>query len=180
VTSSDWKENPIAYAQATLWNKPHLTWRLDTTAGVPSNLKPDELLAEIDASFKVWERAGVFSFSQAGDEPADIVLRFTDPPGEKFDGHMGKVAKAYFPWAQNRGEIYLDPEERWSTKRFALTRETVFDWLPHQIGHVLGLKDTTYPSRFVTSYGPYGTPDAWALSDLRHLYVPPRATVVMN
>ena len=162
----------------------HLTWRLDTTAGIPGGLNPDELLAEIDASFKSWENADVFFFSQAGDEQADIVLRFANPPGEDFEGRKGSIAKAYFPWASRRGEIYLNPTERWSTARFAVSREPLMDWLPHQIGHVLGLKDDSItsrfvvPSRFMVPYGPHGMPDDWALNDLRRLYAVPRPEIV--
>ena len=45
-----------------------------------------------------------------------------------------------FPWTEHRGRIHLDPLEWWSAESFAVLGDPITQWLPHEIGHVLGLQ----------------------------------------
>ena len=164
---------PVSYAKPQLWNKRHLTWRLDTATPLPERLSSANLLQEIEASFKSWEPAGVFTFAQARvGEPADIVISFGTPPGRSWDGQLGSMGHASFPWSRDRGHIYLDPSEWWSTRSFALIGDPITKWLPHEIGHVLGLQHTHDDDRTMSATGPYSLPDKNNFAQLRHLYAP--------
>ena len=163
----------VSYTKPQLWNKRHLTWRLDTTAPLPKRLQEAELQREIDESFKSWEAAGVFTFSQTGAaEPADIVISFGTPPGKSWDGQLGTMGHASFPWSRDRGHIYLDPSEWWSTRSVALVGDPITKWLPHEIGHVLGLQHTHGEDDTMSATGPYNLPDKASYAQLRHLYAP--------
>lgn len=162
----------VSYTKPQLWNKRHLVWRLDTTAK-PERLSEEELVREIDESFKSWEAAGVFTFAKAQvAEPADIVISFGTPPGRSWDGQLGSMGHASFPWSNDRGHIYLDPSEWWSTRSFALIGDPITKWLPHEIGHVLGLQHVPGEDQTMSEIGPYGLPDKNSFAQLRHLYAP--------
>lgn len=163
----------VSYTKPQLWNKRHLTWRLDTFKPLPARLPEGELIREIDESFKSWEGAGVFTFSRAHvGQPADIVISFGAPPGKPWDGQTGRMGHASFPWSQDRGHIYLDPDEWWSTKSFALIGDPITQWLPHEIGHVLGLQHTHTQNQTMSENGPYKRPEMASFAQLRHLYAP--------
>mgnify|MGYP001259522929 CR=1 FL=1 len=163
----------VSYLKPQLWNKRHLTWRLDTTTPIPVRLPVPELEHAIDESFKSWEAAGVFTFAPARvGEPADIMISFGKPPGRAWDGQLGSMGHAGFPWSATRGHIYLDPSEWWCTKSFALIGDPITNWLPHEIGHVLGLQHTHKQDQTMSETGPYGLPDAASFAQLRHLYAP--------
>lgn len=164
---------PVSYSKPQLWNKRHLTWRLDTQTALPERLSLHELQREIDKSFKSWEAAGVFTFAQARvGEPADIVISFGTPPGRSWDGQLGSMGHASFPWSPDRGHIYLDPSEWWSTRPFALLGDPITKWLPHEIGHVLGLQHARGDNQTMCETGPYNLPDKTSFAQLRHLYAP--------
>lgn len=162
----------MAYDNEALWMKPHLTWTVDTSSGTaPAGLSQSALLAEVDLCFQQWQQSGVFTFSPSLSPAADIVIRFTDPPDGRFDGPSGKMTKGFYPWAEHRGQIYLDPAERWTTMNAWEPGRVLSGWLPHQIAHVLGLRDDpASPSLHLTTTGPQGAPDEWALYELRRLY----------
>ena len=163
----------VSYTKPQLWNKRHLTWHLDTSTPLPERLRVEELQREIDESFKSWEAAGVFTFSQARvAEPADIVISFGTPPGRTWDGQLGSMGHASFPWSRDRGHIYLDPAEWWSTRSVALVGDPITKWLPHEIGHVLGLQHCHGDDETMSATGPYHLPDKTSFAQLRHLYAP--------
>lgn len=164
---------PVSYSKPQLWNKRHLTWQLDTTAPVPERLSAEELTREIDESFKSWEAAGVFTFAQAQPgEAADITISFGTPPGRVWDGQLGSMGHASFPWSRDRGHIYLDPSEWWSTRSVALIGDPITKWLPHEIGHVLGLQHCPGEDQTMSETGPYSLPGSKSFAQLRHLYAP--------
>lgn len=165
---------PISYSKPQLWNKRHLTWRLDTTlTPLPARLSQTELEREIDKSFKSWEAAGVFTFAHAAaGEPADITISFGTPPGRVWDGQLGSMGHTSFPWSRDRGHIYLDPSEWWSTHTVALIGDPITKWLPHEIGHVLGLQHCPDEDQTMSETGPYALPGKSAFAQLRHLYAP--------
>lgn len=169
----DWRTQPVSYSKAGLWNKPVLTWRLNTLTPIPTPLEPAALHREIQESFDAWEEGGVFRFARAaeGDE-ADIVISFSSPPNRPFDGRLGRFGTAFYPWSSHRGRIYLDPSEWWTTRSFALLREPITDWLPHEIGHSLGLLHMAVGGYTMSRTGPFGMPDNAAFAQLRHLYHP--------
>ena len=172
----NWKARPVSYAKPQLWNKKHLTWRVDPASPAPSYLDPVKLDKAIADSFKSWEPAGIFTFSQAaGSTPADITICFRSPAGKLFErkGKEGCMGQAGFPWSANRGRIYLDPSELWSTESFALFRDPIVNWLPHEIGHVLGLQHSFNDrDQTMCATGPYQRPDDESFSRLRRLYAP--------
>lgn len=171
-----WWNQPVAYSNEELWMKPHLTWSVDTSSGnVPPGLSQSALLAEVDVCFQHWQQSGVFTFEPTSSPDADIVIRFTNPPDGQFDGPLGKMSKGFYPWSPQRGQIYLDPGERWTTAQASVFGNPLSDWLPHQIAHVLGLRDTPGSSRHLSTAGPQGEPDEWALYELRRLYAPTTA-----
>jgi predicted Zn-dependent protease len=140
---------------------------------IANGLSKQALCREIDKSFKSWEPAGVFSFTQAAEgEKADITISFEPPPGRFWDGQLGTMGHAAFPWAANRGRIYLDPSEWWSAGAYSLLGDRITEWLPHEIGHVLGLQHTHKPGDMMCATGPYDLPDVESFSRLRHLYAP--------
>jgi hypothetical protein len=163
----------VSYTKPQLWNKRHLTWRLDTSTPLPDRLSSEELKREIDESFKSWEAAGVFTFAQSRvGEPADITISFGTPPGRGWDGQLGSMGHASFPWSPDRGHIYLDPSEWWSTQAVALIGDPITKWLPHEIGHVLGLQHAHGEDQTMSATGPYSLPDKASFAQLRHLYAP--------
>ena len=168
----NWRNLPVAFENESLWMKPHLTWTLDTTsAPLPPGLSHSDILAELDVCFQQWADAGVFTFTPTGAADADIVVRFTDPPDGRFDGRAGRMTRGFFPWAEHRGQIYLDPAERWTTALSWEPGVPIAGWVPHQIAHVLGLRDDLgSPSTHLTTLGPQHGPDEWALYELRQLY----------
>lgn len=170
--STGWQQRPVSYHKPGLWNKPHLTWRLNTLTPVPRHLTEHELHREIDRSFKSWEPGRVFTFSPSQGGRADIVVGFDAPPGKSWDGRLGSMGHASFPWSTNRGHIYLDPSEWWSTKSFAWFGEPITDWLPHEIGHALGLRHMLQPGYAMSHVGPYGLPQDADFDQLRYLYSP--------
>lgn len=162
----------VSYTKPQLWNKRHLTWRLDAAA-MPSRLTETELQREIDESFKSWEAAGVFTFAQAqAAETADITISFGTPPGRSWDGQLGSMGHASFPWSRDRGHIYLDPSEWWSTRSVALVGDPITKWLPHEIGHVLGLQHCPSEDQTMSATGPYSLPGKGSFAQLQHLYAP--------
>ncbi|MDB6003239.1 MAG: hypothetical protein JWR15_226 [Prosthecobacter sp.] len=164
----------VSYTKPQLWNKRHLTWRLDTTlTPLPERLPQADLQREIAESFKSWEAAGVFTFAPASaGESADITISFGKPPGRSWDGQLGSMGHASFPWSRDRGHIYLDPSEWWSTQSFALIGDPITKWLPHEIGHVLGLQHCHGEDETMSATGPYTLPEKSAFAQLRHLYAP--------
>lgn len=173
LPGDDWRDQPVSYSKEGLWNKPELTWRLNTLTPIPPPLDPSVVRQEIQKSFDVWEEGDVFRFAQAADgENADIVISFTSPPDRPFDGRLGRFGTATFPWSPNRGRIYLDPSEWWTTRSFAFLREPITDWLPHEIGHTLGLLHMNTGGYTMSTTGPFGMPDRAAFTQLRHLYHP--------
>lgn len=170
--SSNWQQVPVSYHKSGLWNKPHLTWRLNTLTPIPKNLTEHELVREIDKSFKSWEPGKVFTFSPSSGGHADIVVGFEPPVGTSSDGRLGNMGHGNYPWSNNRGHIYLDPAEWWSTKSFAWLADPIIDWLPHEIGHALGLRHTLQDGCTMSSTGPFGLPGEADFAQLRHLYSP--------
>lgn len=172
--ASSGKEPAISYTKPRLWNKQHLTWQIDGhITSLPSGLTRDALCREVEKSFTSWARAGVFTFSQAAPgQTADITITFDPPPGRLWDGQLGTMGHAAFPWAANRGRIYLDPSEWWSGGSFSLLGDPITQWLPHEIGHVLGLQHTHRSGDMMCATGPYELPDDGTFSQLRHLYDP--------
>jgi hypothetical protein len=168
----DWRDKPISYQKEGLWNKPHLTWRLNTLTPIPSYLVEEDLIHALDLSFKSWEPGRVFTFSPAHHGPADIVVSFDRPISKPWDGKMGTMGVAAFPWTPRRGHIHLDPSEWWSTRTFSWFADCITDWLPHEIGHVLGLRHQLQPGHTMSRYGPYGPPDEAAFTQLRYIYAP--------
>ena len=167
----EWRDIPVAYDNDVLWTKPRLTWAVDMSSGaVPPGLSQQALLDSVDNCFQQWQQAGVFAFEPTLSPDADIVIRFTNPPDGQFDGPLGKMSKGFYPWEANRGQIYLDPSERWTTARFGLCTNPLSDWLPHQIAHVLGLRDVPGATGHLSTTGPQGLPDDWALYQLRRRY----------
>ncbi len=170
---ADWRTKPVSYSKEGLWNKPTLTWRLNLLTPVPSPLEPSAVDREIQESFNAWEKGGVFQFAKAADgDEADIVISFASAPGRPFDGRLGRFGTAAYPWSPNRGRIYLDPSEWWTTKSISLLREPITDWLPHEIGHSLGLLHMGVGGYTMSKIGPFGMPDNAAFAQLRHLYHP--------
>lgn len=171
--SRRWQSSPVSYSKPRLWNQKHLTWRVECLELLSGRLSKEELNREIDKSFKSWEAAGVFTFSQASeDEEADIIITFKPPAGRVWDGQLGTMGHASFPWTQNRGRIHLDPSEWWSSQSFSLLGDPILKWLPHEIGHVLGLPHTHGADHTMCATGPYDLPDDRSFSRLRHLYAP--------
>lgn len=167
-----WQQRPISYHKPGLWNKPHLTWRLNTLTPIPKRLSEAELIREIGKSFKSWEPGRVFTFSPSRGGRADIVVGFDTPSDKSWDGRLGTMGVATFPWSPNRGHIFLDPSEWWSTKSFAWFGDPITDWLPHEIGHVLGLRHVLQPGYAMNPVGPFGMPSNADFEQLRHLYSP--------
>ncbi len=163
----------VSYTKPQLWNKRHLIWQLDTTTSLPDRLSAEELKREIDDSFKSWEAAGVFTFAQAqAGQTADITISFGTPPGRSWDGQLGSMGHASFPWSRDRGHIYLDPSEWWSTRSVALIGDPITKWLPHEIGHVLGLQHCHGENETMSETGPYSLPGNKSFAQLQHLYSP--------
>lgn len=167
-----WQQIPVSYNKTGLWNKQHLTWRLNTLTPIPKNLAHDELIREINRSFKLWEPGRVFTFSPSSGGKADIVIGFEPPPGQSWDGALGVMGHAKYPWSNYRGHIYLDPSEWWSTKSFAWLANPITDWLPHEIGHALGLRHTIQSGYAMSTVGPYFPPGDADFTQLRYLYSP--------
>lgn len=82
------------------------------------------------------------------------------------------MGHAIYPWSKNRGHIYLDPSEWWSTKSFAWLADPITDWLPHEIGHALGLRHTIQNGCTMSAHGPFGLPGKADFTQLRYLYSP--------
>lgn len=162
----------VSYHKTGIWNKSHLTWSLITPPPIPNKLSEKDLLRAIDRSFKAWEHAGIFTFSRASGKAADITISFEKPPDQNWDGRMGTMGAAFYPWLAGRGQIYLDPSEWWSAKPFALLGDPITDWLPHEIGHALGLPHVIEPGYVMNESGPFGLPDKTDLSLLQKLYSP--------
>ncbi|WP_395716741.1 matrixin family metalloprotease [Prosthecobacter sp.] len=163
------QQRPLSFNKPGLWHKSHLTWRLNTLTPIPSHLSESELRREIDKSFRSWEPGRVFTFSPSAGGRADIVVGFDSPPGKSWDGRLGMMTEATFPWTTKRGHIFLDPSEWWSTKSFAWLADPIIDWLPYSIGNVLGLPHTDrFGSRGGT--GPFNLPGREDFDALRQLY----------
>ena len=71
-----------------------------------------------------------------------------------------------------RGHIYLDPSEWWSTRSVALIGDPITKWLPHEIGHVLGLQHCPGEDQTMSETGPYSLPSNKSFAQLQHLYAP--------
>ena len=172
----NWKARPISYGKPQLWNKKQLTWKVDPSTPVPSSLDPVKLDQAIADSFKSWEPAGIFTFARAAEgQTADITICFSSPAGKVFErkDKEGCMGQASFPWSANRGRIYLDPAEHWSTESFAIFSDPIVNWLPHEIGHVLGLQHSfAEKDHTMCAYGPYKRPDEESFSRLRRIYAP--------
>jgi len=173
VRTIPWQSRTISYSKPRLWNKPHLTWRVEDATALAGRMSSEEMHREIDRSFKSWEAAGIFTFSPAAEgRPADITITFAPPPGRAWDGQLGTMGHAAFPWTAHRGHIYLDPSEWWSAESFAVLGDPITQWLPHEIGHVLGLQHSQGLDHTMCATGPYDLPDERSYARLRHLYAP--------
>lgn len=174
VDQTSWKARPICYSKTRLWNKRNLTWRVESKlTAMPSGITIEALNTEVARCFKSWEPAGVFAFSPARQgQAADITICFDPPPGRFWDGQLGTMGHAAFPWTANRGRIYLDPSEWWSTGAFSALGDRLIEWLPHEIGHALGLQHASSSHDLMCAVGPYPLPDDRSFARLRHLYSP--------
>lgn len=171
--NTNWQKRQITYGKPQLWNKKHLTWRVDPATKIPEYLNPEKLHSAINESFKSWEPAGIFTFAPARvGEPADVEISFSAPPGNVWQRKEGCMGQASFPWSANRGRIYLDPAQWWSTDAFAVLRDPIVKWLPHEIGHVLGLQHSYAHDHTMCVHGPYQKPAAESFARLRRLYAP--------
>ena len=86
VRTVKWQTRTISYGKPRLWNKAHLTWRVDDASALAGRLSIEEMHREIDRSFQSWEGAGIFTFSQAREgQAADITITFAPPPGRVWD-----------------------------------------------------------------------------------------------
>ncbi len=154
---------PTSYDNPGLWGKRALSWAVDHSTA--PTLSPEALDADVAACFAAWEPAGVFTFHRAADlGSADIKIAF---------GTLADTGHAAFPWQAARGTITLSNSDRWGTG-FALLGNSVRDWLPHEIGHALGLKHTLDDASCMRQAGPYGMPTVADLNRLRAIYSPGR------
>ncbi len=165
------KNNSACYSIPGLWKKPILTWRLEVTADFPKALQRDQVEKAIAQSFASWQPAGVFTFVRSSDgESADITVSFGSPKEAMFDSMQNRVAYSFYPWSMKPGRIYLDPRDRWSTSQFSLVGEPITDWLPHEIGHALGLTHCKRPGRLMHPVGPFPKPGGSEFRELRKRY----------
>lgn len=171
-TREDPAPHPASYHIAGLWNKPLLIWRLQTPPPIPKHLVEKDLLQQIDKSFMEWEHAGIFTFAQSKDQQADITISFAKPPDRAWDGRLGTMGAAFYPWMPMHGHIYLDPAESWRTMPFSMLGDPITDWLPHEIGHILGLPHDLREGYVMHDSGPYDPPSADDFSQLQRLYQP--------
>lgn len=148
---------PVGYGNAALWQSRTLTWGVDyfTTA-----LAPEQVDREAAASFAAWEAAGVFTFTRTTYERADIKISFTP---------LADMGHAAFPWQAERGTIRLSSARAWGAG-LCLFSDSIRDWLPHEIGHALGLKHTMDEGSVMREHGPYGMPTVRDLNRLRTIY----------
>ena len=150
---------PVGYGNAALWQSRALTWGIDyTTTALP----PEQVDAEALASFAAWEAAGVFTFTRTTYAAADIKISFTT---------LADVGHAAFPWQAGRGTIRLNSARAWGAG-LCLFSDSIRDWLPHEIGHALGLKHTMDEGSVMAETGPYGMPTVRDLNRLRMIYNP--------
>lgn len=165
-----WEQRPVSYFKPGLWHKPHLTWRLNTLTPIPAHLSEQDVRREIAKSFQSWEPSGVFTFSPSSAGRADVVVGFDSAPGKSWDGRLGVMAEAGKPWTANRGHIYLDPSEWWTTKSFAWLADPIVAWLPRSIGNMLGVEYGPDYGFAKSAEGPYGKPGPADFARLRELY----------
>ena len=159
------------YRVEGLWRKSHLTWKLSSEKSLPGRLDPILVKREIAQSFDMWAKAQVFTFAEAEEgETADIVISFDRPKEAAFDRNDCQIGYSFYPWTDRKGEIYLDPDRAWTTRSVGLIAETITDWLPHEIGHVLGLKHSDSCNNVMHPFGPFSTPNKEAFQSLRDLY----------
>jgi hypothetical protein len=153
-----------------LWSNRSLRWRIASET-VPAGLDRARLEAEIDRCFNYWEGSGIFRFEKTlPGEAADIIIAFGKPPEAKFDEDHARVAYGFYPWSSRPGSIFLDPQERWTTGSYGLTGESIDDWLPHEIGHVLGLRHSHGEGDVMHPVGPFKKPSQNDFANLREVY----------
>jgi len=156
-----------SYRNPLLWNRPNLTWAVDYST-VPVGLSGRcGLDGAVQECLRPWESSGVFRFTQAtqGVRP-DIRIGFRDLGCN--NDHAGRAG---FPWTADRGQIWLNSQQNWSTG-WSLTACQLGDWLPHEVGHSLGLLHTSSCSSCMQEHGPYGKPTHHDLQTLRRVYAP--------
>jgi predicted Zn-dependent protease len=159
-----------APAAQGLWKHRTLRWRYAAHT-TPSYLSAASVTKEIQRCFDYWQGAGVFRFSQASDdEPADIQIAFGKPAEAAFDSEHDQMAFGFYPWSSHPGQIYLDPTEKWSTSDVSFSGEPITDWMPHEIGHVLGLKHSHSERDVMHAVGPFSAPSNGDFKALRALY----------
>jgi peptidoglycan hydrolase-like protein with peptidoglycan-binding domain len=122
-----------------------VTWSLDLDS-VPTQLKKDKLVEELQAAFAPWGEAVGLTFEQvAPGVTGAIAISFADTISDEtaFDGPGGALANA------TASSICFDCNERWELQGHKHPQRDFMDWdemyfgvLPvalHEIGHVLGL-----------------------------------------
>lgn len=155
---------PTSYDNPALWGKRALTWGVDYSAAA---LDPQAIDADVAASFAAWEASGLFTFSRAPYSEADIKISF---------GPLYDTGHAAFPWQAGRGSIVLNQGLAWGAG-FCLFTNSIRDWLPHEIGHALGLKHNHDENSVMREHGPYGLPTVADLNRLRAIYSPGRPLI---
>ena len=162
-----------APAAEGLWKHRTLRWRFASHT-TPSYLSAASVINDLQRCFDYWQGAGVFRFSQASDdEPADIQIAFGKPSEASFDVEHDQMAFGFYPWSSHRGQIFLDPSEKWSTADVSVSGEPITDWVPHEIGHALGLKHSHSDRDVMHAVGPFSRPSGNDFDALRKIYGQP-------
>ncbi len=155
-----------------LWTKRALTWAVSDSPPIPRNLDRDALERKVEICFNQWENARVFEFSKAAPgQQADIVISFDRPSEAGFEKSDLRLSFGFYPWSRNPGKICFDPEHRWSTGEAGIIGEPIADWLPHEIGHVLGLRHSDNEGDVMHPIGPFNQPKTRDLQALQLLYL---------
>ncbi|KAI3700809.1 hypothetical protein L2E82_45447 [Cichorium intybus] len=151
------------YPGTPKWTKGRLTYGFGP-------LFPTRFITPVDQAFGKWANAsGYFTFSKAASyEGADLKISFErldHGDGNAFNGSGGVLAHSFAP---QDGRLHFDADENWAIGAVPGTFDIETVAL-HEIGHLLGLDHSQFPSAIMWASFPSGVTKGLSSDDIQGL-----------
>ncbi|XP_077129773.1 matrix metalloproteinase-25 [Ranitomeya variabilis] len=134
-----------------VWQKRHLTWRIES---FPISLSQEKTKQLIASALRAWSQESNLKFWETQAVDADLRVSFlggSHGDGYPFDGPGGTLGHAFFPGVgPSAGATHMDADESWTYKEDEGT--DLFAVAVHEFGHSLGLSHSSAEHSIMRPY----------------------------